>query len=169
MIFRTAGDKPTERSCAKEGGLDKATYTANHFNSLVSLWGRFQWKMRPGVAVVPCNVWSVLAVEIVSANCLRCTFKLHSLIASVSAVFVGWATTSTRNVLDNLGSTANTPGKNLHSLHARDGPVSAWSRQGTGGINSMLLSSSFTSTAEGRCRSTRTEPKCSGVPCVSSG
>ena len=169
MVLRTAGDKPTERSCAKEGVLDKATYTANHFISLLSLWGRFQWKINPGSVVLPCNVWSVLAVEIVSANCLRCTFKLHSLIASVSTVFVGWATTSTRNVLDNLGSTANTPGKNLHWLHARDGPVSVWSRQGTGGINSMLLSSSFTSTAEGRCRSTRTEPKCSGVPSVSSG
>ena len=42
MIWRMAGDKPTERSCAKEGGLDKPTYTANHRNSLESLLGRFQ-------------------------------------------------------------------------------------------------------------------------------
>ena len=58
-----------DMSCFKEGGLDNATYVANQRSSSEKNRGYFQWKMSPGLAVVPCSVWMVLAVRTVTGSC----------------------------------------------------------------------------------------------------
>ena len=65
MRSRRSAGIPTEISWASDGGLDKATYVASHRSSGEKKRGNFQWKMRPGVAVTPCKVCSVLAVLMV--------------------------------------------------------------------------------------------------------
>ena len=106
MSLRMAEVSPTDRHWAKDRGLDNATYTANHRISLLIRRGKIQWKIKPGSVVVPCSVWRVLAVVMVSGICLRCTFKCHSLIAVSSLAPMGCAVTGTRKLLESWGSMA---------------------------------------------------------------
>ena len=69
IMSRKFAGSPTDINCAREGGLDKATYVASHRSSAEKKRGNFQWKMRPGFAVTPCNVLIVLAVRIVIGSC----------------------------------------------------------------------------------------------------
>eukprot|EP00969_Alexandrium_andersonii_P342581 15143411-Alexandrium_andersonii.AAC.1 len=58
---RRLGGRPSEMSCASDGGRDRATYVANQRSSSEKKRGNRQWKIKPGCAVVPCSVWRVLA------------------------------------------------------------------------------------------------------------
>ena len=69
MIFFSPSGISIDMSCSREGGLDNAMYVANQRSSSEKNRGYFQWKLSPGLAVVPCSVWMVLAVRTVTGSC----------------------------------------------------------------------------------------------------
>jgi len=75
MISRMLAFKPMDRSWLRLGTRDRATYTTNHLMSLLMRLGNRQWKMRPGSAVAPCNVYSDDASKDVSGTWRRITLS----------------------------------------------------------------------------------------------
>ena len=72
LLLRLAG-RPTETSCDKDGGRERATHVASQRSSSEKKRGNRPGKIRPGSAVLPCSVWRVLAALMVMGSWRRCT------------------------------------------------------------------------------------------------
>ena len=134
MISRRLPSGPMEISCAKDSGLDRATYVASQRSSADINRGNFQWKMRPGDAVTPWRVWRVLAVLMVIGS-----WRLWTLSLNWNAGSSGSGTSTIKLRGPSCGSIATHPARKsqpvVQSLRA---PHSACKGQGIGGRNSVL-------------------------------
>ena len=117
IISLSSGGIPMDISCARDGGLDKATYVASQRNSAEKKRGNFQWKMRPGSAVTPCRVLSVLAVLIVIGTC-------RLVIRRVNIAFeVGSCISTLKLRRESCGFTAIHPPRKSQLLQSRHAPL----------------------------------------------
>ena len=119
IMFRNSSGSPTDISCAREGGLDKATYVASHRSSSEKKRGNFQWKIKPGSVVTPCSVWIVLAVLIVMGSCRLCTWIVYAQFP------LGSCTSTGKLRRESCGSTAIHPARKSQFVQSRQAPVVA--------------------------------------------